>query len=82
MNGPGNNVNQGTNGNGQNDNWGGAANAAQIADAASASGAFAFAGGSADSAVLTSLPAGAYTALLTGAGGTSGAAMIEIYQAP
>jgi hypothetical protein len=43
--------------------------------------AFALPAGSADAALLPSLPAGLYTAFVQGAGGTSGIALAEIYDA-
>lgn len=45
-------------------------------------GAFALPAGSADSALLISLPPGSYTAQVTGANGTTGEALIEIYLLP
>ena len=59
-----------------------AASASTIAGAAAAAGAFALASGSADSAVLVALPAGSYTAQVTGGSGQSGAVLFEIYEAP
>jgi hypothetical protein len=59
-----------------------AASASAIAAAASQAGAFAFPSGSADSAVIVTLPPGAYTGQITGAGGTTGAALFEIYELP
>ncbi len=65
-----------------NDNWssGGAASAADLAAAATQVGAFPFANGSADAALLVTLPPGAYTALVRGAGGLTGFALIEGYE--
>ena len=57
-----------------NDNWGSAANATNI----QASG---FApGNSLESAILVSLPPGAYTAIVTGAGGGTGVGIVEIFE--
>jgi hypothetical protein len=57
-----------------NDNWGGAANAAAI----SASG---FAPSHAlESAILVTLPPGAYTAIVAGAGGATGVGTIELFE--
>jgi hypothetical protein len=70
----------------ENDNWtvpagvGRAASATEIMTAASASGAFAFAAGSADAAVLVTLPSGAYTAVVEGASQSTGYGLIEAYQ--
>ena len=62
-----------------NDNWSSATNAADIAAAASAVGAFALPSGSKDAAILTSLPAGSYTAVVSGVGNTTGTALVELY---
>ncbi|MEO6244979.1 MAG: YHYH protein, partial [Opitutaceae bacterium] len=62
-----------------NDNWSSAGNAVQVAAAATSSGAFAFASGSKDAALLVDLGAGNYTAAVNGAGGTTGTALIELY---
>jgi hypothetical protein len=74
----------------QNDNWGTAspvstetvATAAQISAAATATGAFPFDAGSSDAAVLLTLQPGQYSAIVTGASNSTGAAMIEIYEVP
>ncbi len=63
-----------------NTGWGANSNAAQIASLASQVGAFALASGSADSAVLVSLPPGAYTVQVSGVGNTTGVALAEIYE--
>jgi hypothetical protein len=47
-----------------------------------ATGAFAFATGSADSAILVDLPPGTYTAEVSGAANATGDALIEIYEVP
>lgn len=61
-----------------NDDWP-AALAATFAQAA----AFAFTNGSKDAAVAVTLPAGAsYTAVVTGANGATGEALVEIYELP
>jgi hypothetical protein len=59
--------------------WSSAGNAAQIASAASDVGAFAWTAGSADSAILTTLQPGAYTAEVGGASGDTGVALVEVY---
>lgn len=75
----------------KNDNWGTpqpinagqtVSSAAEIAAANTATGAFALSPGSADAAVLITLPPGAYSAVVTGANGASGAAMVEVYEMP
>ncbi len=59
-----------------NDDWGGTP---ALREAFAAAGAFALPDGSKDAAVLVRLPAGAYTVTVTGAGGTTGTALVEIY---
>lgn len=65
-----------------NDNWSSAANATEITVAAAQVGAFALAGGSKDAALLVTLAPGAYTASVSGVGGTTGTALVEIYVVP
>ncbi len=62
--------------------WNAAANAAAIRDTARAVGAFALTEGSRDSALLVTLPPGAYTIQVAGAGGTTGVALVEVYEVP
>ena len=67
-----------------NDDWGtpvgtNAASAASLAAAFAQSGAFPLVAGSKDSAVLALFPPGDYSAQVTGNGGTSGTALIEVY---
>lgn len=75
----------------QNDNWETAAplaagqpavTPADLSAAATATGAFPFAAGSRDAATIVTLPPGAYTAHVSGAGGGTGVALIEIYELP
>ena len=75
----------------QNDNWGTSltvtagqtvASAADITAADLATGAFALNAGSKDAALIVTLPAGAYSAQVTGVGGATGTAMVEIYEIP
>jgi len=66
---------------GANTGWSTAANASAITAAAAATYAFPFAAGSADSALLVTLAPGAYTAQVTDASGSSGAVLVETYQA-
>jgi hypothetical protein len=61
-----------------NDNWSGQ----EIADAAAAVGAFPLPVGSSDSAIIGILPAGQYTTHLSGVGGATGVALLEIYAVP
>ena len=62
--------------------WSTSADAVAIAEAALAVGAFAFAPGSQDSALLVNLAPGSYTAQVTGADGGTGVALVEIYELP
>jgi uncharacterized protein (DUF1800 family) len=60
-----------------NEGWGnGNATAAIMASA----GAFPLTAGSADSAFVVTLPSGSYTAQVTGANGTTGVALLEVYE--
>jgi len=60
--------------------WGGNA---QIASAAASVGAFTWSNtGSNDSALLITLPPGAYTAQVAGASGDTGVALVEVYEVP
>ena len=61
---------------------GSSADAVAVANAASAAGAFSLVPGSADSAVCLTLPPGQYTAEITGVDGTTGSALVEVYQVP
>jgi len=61
-----------------NDDWG-SSDAAAIAAAASAAGAFALDGGSKDAALIATLPAGSYTAIAKGVSDTTGIALVEVY---
>ncbi len=60
----------------RNDNW----NSADAA-AFAAVGAFALTAGSRDAAIVTTLPPGSYTAQVSGVGGTTGVALVEVYEA-
>lgn len=59
----------------ENDNW-----TAEVTASAARVGAFSLASGSKDAALLVTLPPGAYTALVRGAGG--GVVLIEVYDVP
>jgi hypothetical protein len=61
----------------ENDNW-----PAGLAGVFASTGAFALPAGSKDAAVLLPLQPGAYTAVLSGADGAAGEALIEIYEVP
>lgn len=63
-----------------NDNWSAdAANAAAVRAAATSVGAFPFADGSRDAAVVVTLPPGSGSILVTGVGGATGEAIVEVY---
>ena len=63
-----------------NTGWGTNPNPAQIVSTAASVGAFAFASGSADCALIASLPAGAYTVQVSGVNNTTGVALAEVYE--
>jgi uncharacterized protein (DUF1800 family) len=66
-----------------NDNWGtplgDAPDAAALSEAFAAAGAFSFATGSFDSATIASVGPGAYTVLASGNNGSTGVALVEVY---
>ena len=64
-----------------NDNWSDAANASQVAAAAVQLQDFALPVGSKDAALLSTLNDGLYTAQVSGAGNTTGIALVEVYDA-
>lgn len=65
----------------ENDNWETTARVDEITSAFSRLGAFQFQRGSRDSAVITTLPPGSYTAQVSGVGATTGVALVEAYDA-
>jgi len=66
----------------KNDSWSTSADSAAIAQAGAHAGAFAFAPGSADAALLINLTPGTYTAQVRSLDGTNGIALIEVYEIP
>ena len=66
----------------QNTGWSSSPDAAALAAAAAQAGAFAFAPGSADTAMIVTLAPGAYTAQVSGIGDTTGLALVEVYELP
>ena len=66
----------------QNSGWSPTPDSAAIADAATRVGAFAFAVGSADAALIVNLPPGAYTAQVSGVSGATGITLLEVYDLP
>jgi hypothetical protein len=63
-----------------NDTWSDAPEAARIRSVGTAFGAFDLPDGSRDAALLRYLPPGSYTAIVRGAAGTTGVALVEIYR--
>lgn len=66
----------------ENDDWAVGNDPALVADATLSAGATPFADDSKDAAILLRLPPGVYTATLTGVGGSTGIALIEVYEVP
>ncbi len=62
-----------------NNDWGDNSQASALRTAFGQAGAFGLVDGSRDSAVVIRLPPGAYTATASGVGGTTGRALIEVY---
>ncbi len=62
-----------------NNDWATGDDAAIIASAATAAGAFPFANGSRDAAMIVMLPPGAYTVQLSGVGNATGVGIVEVY---
>lgn len=65
---------------GENNDWSTAS--AEVSAATTASGAFALAAGGKDAAVVLTLEPGAYSAVVSGAGGAAGASLVEVYEVP
>ena len=65
-----------------NDNWQEQTDSASVATASAASGAFALPAGSKDSALVLTLTPGSYTFRISGVGGTTGIALVEVYAVP
>jgi hypothetical protein len=66
----------------ENYSWGTGNDPGLVTEAEASTGAFSFAGGSADSAILIVLPPGTYTAEVSGANQTTGDALVEVYEVP
>jgi hypothetical protein len=62
-----------------NNDWATGDDAAIIASASTAAGAFPFANGSRDAAMIVMLPPGAYTVQLSGVGNATGVGIVEVY---
>jgi hypothetical protein len=65
-----------------NTGWGNNSNVSGISAAFASSGAFPIPSGSADSALLMALSPGTYTAQVSGLNGSTGIALIEVYEVP
>lgn len=63
----------------RNDDWNDQSDAAAIREAAATTGAFPLAEGNLDAALLLWLEPGAYTAQVSGSGGDTGVALVEVY---
>jgi len=66
----------------ENDDWASSSNADQIVLAAQRVGAFPLSELSLDSSVLITLPAGGYTAQISGYEDVTGVALVEVYEVP
>ena len=65
----------------ENNDWSLGRSPAAVAATAARAGAFPFAADSLDAALLVTLEPGAYTAVVTGVGATTGLALVEVYDA-
>jgi len=65
-----------------NDDWGTAANLAELRVTTAAVGAFTLTEGGKDSAILATLDPGTYSAQVSGVNGSTGISLIEIYELP
>ena len=65
----------------ENDDWSAAANATEVVATAARTGAFPLTAASADAVLLTTLEPGGYTAQVSSVTGSSGVALVEVYDA-
>jgi hypothetical protein len=65
-----------------NSSWTAAPNLVELRAASISTGAFAFAEGSKDCALLVTLMPGGYTIQVSGANASTGVALVEVYEAP
>jgi alkaline phosphatase len=65
-----------------NDNWEANTNVGTLSSMSAALGAFALPAGSKDAAGLVTLPPGGYSVQVSGVNGTTGIALVEVYEAP
>jgi hypothetical protein len=63
----------------ENDDWSGSAEAPLISSTTVQVGAFPLVAGSLDAAILVSVPPGVYSALVSGVAGSTGIALVEVY---
>jgi hypothetical protein len=66
----------------ENDNWEIGNDPSIIAAASAQIGTFALSSGSKDAVILMTLPPGLYTAVVSGANGATGIALVEVYEIP
>jgi hypothetical protein len=66
----------------ENDNWGEQPEAATLAQLTTSVGGFPLAQGSKDAAIIVDLPPGPYTIQVDSADGTTGVALVEVYEIP
>ncbi|HEX2852082.1 MAG TPA: Ig-like domain-containing protein [Opitutaceae bacterium] len=66
----------------ENDNWETGNDGVVMVDAVNRSGATPLTAGSKDSAILVNLPPGVYTAVVSGAGNSTGIALVQVYEVP
>lgn len=66
----------------ENDSWMAAPNLSQLSLSSAQAGAFVLPPNSRDAAMLVTLEPGAYTAHVSGVGGTTGVALVEVYEVP
>lgn len=65
-----------------NDNWSSATDFLEVSSLAATVGGFVLPIGSKDAALIATLPAGTYSAVVSGVGGTTGTALVELYIVP
>ncbi len=66
----------------ENDNWETGNDPSLVVAAAAEVGAFPLVSGSKDAVILATLPPGTYSAQVSGVGGTTGIALVEVYEVP
>jgi len=66
----------------ENDNWESGNDPALVAEATTKLGIYALPSGSKDAVILMTLPPGLYSAVVSGANGATGIALVEVYEVP